>query len=155
MCGREISLLKGLGYNSGLYTYLISRLKLKVKATRIKINLKLNWWKQSFKFSVLTHPIVYSIFRNIEVALLYYDVVDVKNLFINPLIDIVLGKSITYYFSHFITIFTLCMWFPHIAIDFVFVPDMVIFYFLAIRFKWCAIVCKSSSDVAIKIWSSA
>ena len=32
---------------------------------------------------------------------------------------------------------------------------MVILYFLAIRFKWCAIVCKSSSDVAIKIWSSA
>ena len=50
----------------------------------------------------------------------------------------------------FITIFTLCMWFPHIAIDFVFVLDMVILYFLAISFKWCAIVCKSSSDVAIK-----
>jgi len=50
----------------------------------------------------------------------------------------------------FITIYTLCMWFPHIAIDFVFVLDMVILYFLAIRFKWCAIVCKSS-DVAIKI----
>ena len=33
--------------------------------------------------------------------------------------------------------------------------DMVILYFLAIRFKLCAIVCKSSSDVAIKIWSSA
>ena len=44
---------------------------------------------------------------------------------------------------------------PHIAIDFVFVLDMVILYFLAIRFKWCATVCKSSSDVAIKIWSSA
>jgi hypothetical protein len=26
---------------------------------------------------------------------------------------------------------------------------MVILYFLAIGFKWCAIVCKSSSDVAI------
>jgi len=51
----------------------------------------------------------------------------------------------------FITIFTLCMWFPHIAIDDVFVLDMVILYFLAIRFKWCAIVCNSSSDVAIKI----
>ena len=32
----------------------------------------------------------------------------------------------------FITIFTLCMWFPHIAIDFVFVLHMVILYFLAI-----------------------
>jgi len=31
----------------------------------------------------------------------------------------------------FITILTLCMWFPHIAIDFVFVLDMVILYFLA------------------------
>ena len=30
---------------------------------------------------------------------------------------------------------------------------MVILYFLAIRFKWCAIFCNSSSDVAIKIWS--
>jgi len=27
------------------------------------------------------------------------------------------------------------MWFSHIAIDFVFVLDMVILYFLAIRFK--------------------
>ena len=43
-----------------------------------------------------------------------------------------------------------CMWFPHIAIDFVFVPDMVILYFLAKRFRWCATVCNSSSDVAIK-----
>ena len=41
----------------------------------------------------------------------------------------------------FITICTLCMWFPHIAIDFVFVLDIVIY--------------SSSSDVAIKIWSSA
>jgi hypothetical protein len=32
---------------------------------------------------------------------------------------------------------------------------MVILYFLAIRFRWYAIVCRSSSDVAIKIWSSA
>ena len=32
----------------------------------------------------------------------------------------------------FITIFTLCMWFPRIAIDFVFVLDIVILYFLAI-----------------------
>ena len=53
----------------------------------------------------------------------------------------------------FITIFTLCMWFSHNATDFVFVLDMVILYFLAIRFKWYAIVCQSSSDVAIKIWS--
>ena len=45
------------------------------------------------------------------------------------------------------------MWFPHVAIDFVFVLDIVILYFLSIRFKWCAIVCRSSSDVAIKIWS--
>ena len=30
---------------------------------------------------------------------------------------------------------------------------MVILYFLAVRFKWCAIFCNSSSDVAIKIWS--
>jgi len=28
-------------------------------------------------------------------------------------------------------------------------------YFLAIRFRWYAIVCRSSSDVVIKIWSSA
>jgi hypothetical protein len=28
---------------------------------------------------------------------------------------------------------------------------MVILYFLAIRFRWYAIVCNSSSDVAIKI----
>ena len=64
-------------------------------------------------------------------------------------------KSVTYsIILSFITIFTLCMWFPHIGIDFVFVLDMVILYFLAIRFKWCAIVRKSSSDVAIKICSS-
>ena len=42
----------------------------------------------------------------------------------------------------FITIFTLCMWFPHIAIDLVFVLDMVISYFLAMRFRWYAIVCR-------------
>ena len=52
----------------------------------------------------------------------------------------------------FITIFTLCMWFPHIAIDFVFVLDIDILYFIATMFWWCAIVCNSSSDVAIKIW---
>jgi len=52
----------------------------------------------------------------------------------------------------FITIFTLCMWFPHIAIDFVFVLDMVILYFFAIRFMWYVIVCNSFSDVAIEIW---
>jgi len=45
------------------------------------------------------------------------------------------------------------MQFPHIAIDFVFVLDMVILYFLATSFKCRAIVCKSSSDVAIKILS--
>ena len=28
-------------------------------------------------------------------------------------------------------------------------------YFLALRLRWYAIVCKSSSDVAIKIWSTA
>jgi hypothetical protein len=28
-------------------------------------------------------------------------------------------------------------------------------YFLAIRLRWYAICCNSSSDVAIKIWSSA
>ena len=39
----------------------------------------------------------------------------------------------------FITIFTLCMCFSHIAIDFVFVLDMVVFYFLAIIFRWYAI----------------
>jgi len=55
----------------------------------------------------------------------------------------------------FITIFTLCMWFLHDAIGFVFVLDMVIWYFLATRFKCYSIVCNSSSDVAIKIWSSA
>ena len=32
---------------------------------------------------------------------------------------------------------------------------IVILYFLAVRFRWYAIVCSSSSDVAIKIWSSA
>ena len=47
------------------------------------------------------------------------------------------------------------MWFPHIAIDFVFVLDMVILYLPAIRFSWYAIICNSSSDVAIKIWSYA
>jgi len=47
------------------------------------------------------------------------------------------------------------MWFTHIAIDLLFVLDIVILYFLAIRFKWYAIVCRSSSDVVIKIWSSA
>ena len=31
------------------------------------------------------------------------------------------------------------MWFPRIAIDFVFVLDIVILYFLAIMFKWYAI----------------
>ena len=40
----------------------------------------------------------------------------------------------------FITIFTLCMWFPHIAIDLEFVLDMVILYFLAIRFRRYATV---------------
>ena len=44
---------------------------------------------------------------------------------------------------------------PHIAIDFVFVLDIVILYFLAIMFRRYATVCNSSSDVAIKIWSSA
>ena len=39
---------------------------------------------------------------------------------------------------------------PHITNDSVFVLDMVILYVFAIRFKWCAIVCKSSSEVAIK-----
>jgi len=32
---------------------------------------------------------------------------------------------------------------------------MVILNFLAISFKWYAIVCKSFSDMAIKIWSPA
>ena len=41
------------------------------------------------------------------------------------------------------------MWFPHIAIGFVFVLDMVILYFLAVSFRWYSIVCNSSSDVAI------
>ena len=44
---------------------------------------------------------------------------------------------------------------PRNAIDFVFVLDIVVLYFLAIMFKWYAIVCNSSSDAAIKIWSSA
>ena len=47
------------------------------------------------------------------------------------------------------------MMFLHIAIDFVFVLDMVILYFLAIKFRWYAIVCNTPSDVAIKIRSSA
>jgi len=46
------------------------------------------------------------------------------------------------------------VWFPHIGIDLVFVLDMVILYFLAVWFRWYAIVCRSSSDVATKIWSS-
>jgi hypothetical protein len=53
------------------------------------------------------------------------------------------------------TIFTVCMWFPHIAIDFVLMCDMFILYFLAVRFSCYAIVCHSSSEVAIRIWSSA
>jgi len=47
------------------------------------------------------------------------------------------------------------MWFPHVAIDSVFVLEIVVLYFLAIRFRLNAIVCSSSSDVAIKMWSSA
>jgi hypothetical protein len=43
------------------------------------------------------------------------------------------------------------MWFPHVAIAFVFMLDMVILNFLAVQFSWYAIVCKSSSDLAIKI----
>ena len=35
-----------------------------------------------------------------------------------------------------------CQW-----VNLVFVLDMVILYFLAIRFRWYAIVCRSSSDV--------
>jgi hypothetical protein len=35
------------------------------------------------------------------------------------------------------------------------VLDLVILYFLAVQFSWYAIVYKSSSDLAIKIWSSA
>jgi hypothetical protein len=54
----------------------------------------------------------------------------------------------------FTTVFTLCMWFPHIAIDYVFVLVMV-FFFFSIRFRCYVIVCNSSSDVAIKIWLSA
>jgi hypothetical protein len=33
--------------------------------------------------------------------------------------------------------------------------DMFILYFLAMRFRWYAIVCNSSSEAAIGIWSSA
>jgi hypothetical protein len=51
--------------------------------------------------------------------------------------------------------FNLCVWFPHIAIDFVLVLYMLIFYFLAIRFRSCAMVCNSSSEVPIRIWLSA
>ena len=50
--------------------------------------------------------------------------------------------------------FALCIWFPHIPTDFVFLLDIVVFYFLAVSFRWYAIVCSSSSDVTIKIWSS-
>ena len=41
----------------------------------------------------------YSIFRKIQLYLLYYDVLDDKLLF-NPLAHIVLGKNIMHYFSH-------------------------------------------------------
>jgi len=44
------------------------------------------------------------------------------------------------------------MWFPHIAIDLVFVLDMVILYFLAIRFRWYDIVCRSSSEFKGIVW---
>jgi hypothetical protein len=53
------------------------------------------------------------------------------------------------------TVFTFCMWFPHITIDFVLVLDMFFLYFLAIRFRCYAMVCNSSSEVAIRIWLSA
>jgi hypothetical protein len=43
---------------------------------------------------------------------------------------------------------TLCHWVC-------FVIDMVILYFLAMTYWWCAIVCNSYSDLAIKMWSFA
>ena len=41
------------------------------------------------------------------------------------------------------------MWFPHIAIAFVFVLDIVILYFLVVRFRWYAIVCKFKSVIFV------
>ena len=38
----------------------------------------------------------------IEVVVLYYDFVDVKNLFVNPSVAIALPNSITYCFYHFL-----------------------------------------------------
>jgi hypothetical protein len=39
MCGREILLLTGICYKSGLYIQLVSRLKLKIKITKLKLRL--------------------------------------------------------------------------------------------------------------------
>jgi len=47
--------------------------------------------------------------------------------------------SIIFLFINFYPLYVVL----HIAIVFVFVLDMVILYFIAIRFKCCAIVCKS------------
>jgi len=38
---------------------------------------------------------------------------------------------------------------------FYYITPFLILYFLVIKFRWYAIVCRLSSDVAIKIWSSA
>jgi len=55
----------------------------------------------------------------------------------------------------FITIFyPLYVVFPHCH-WFSFVLELVVLCFHAIRRRWYAIVCSSSSDVAIKIWSTA
>jgi len=52
-------------------------------------------------------------------------------------------------------VFTPWMWFPHIVIDKIFVLDMFILFFLAIRFRCYVMVFNSSSEVANSIWSSA
>jgi hypothetical protein len=71
-------------------------------------------------------------------SLLYYDIQYPK--YLNSFTCSMILSSIT--------IFTLCMLFPRIVIDFVFVLDIVILNFLAIRFNWYAIFCNSSSDVS-------
>ena len=43
------------------------------------------------------------------------------------------------------------MWFPHIAIDLVFVLDMVTLYFLAMMFSWCAITITTTIIIIIII----
>ena len=47
------------------------------------------------------------------------------------------------------------MCFPHIAIDLVFVLDMVILYFLTIRFRWYAIGLQVSHAFLISVMDAS